>query len=298
MQDKTILIVDDTITNLDILVELLDMYNIMDVTNGMDALDILNKEKIDLILLDIVMPEMDGFEVCRRIKSNPLTKDIPIIFITSKTDESSIEEAYDIGGIDYVTKPFKPKELLARVKTQLKMQELQEELRILASTDHMTKLYNRRYFTKISEHTLDLAARDNNDVSVIILDIDNFKKINDTYGHQIGDKVIIELANKLIKFQRRSDIICRYGGEEFVILLPNTSIDGAFTVAKKIRKDVELLQIKIDNNKDLKFTISLGVSQVSCDDEINIEASLKRADTALYKAKDSGRNMVCIERLI
>ncbi|MEA3383556.1 MAG: diguanylate cyclase [Campylobacterota bacterium] len=298
MENKTILIVDDTITNLDILVELLDVYNTMDVTNGDDALDILEEEKIDLILLDIMMPDMDGFEVCRRVKSNPLTKDIPIIFSTSKTDETSIEKAYDLGGIDYVTKPFKPKELLARVKTQLKMQELQDELRVLASTDHMTKLYNRRYFTKISEHTLDLAKRDKNYVSVIILDIDKFKNINDTYGHQIGDEVIIELANKLREFQRKSDIVCRYGGEEFVILLPNTSIDGAFKVAQKIRKDIELLSIKVDNNKDLNFTISLGVSQVSFDDEINIEASLKRADTALYKAKDSGRNMVCIERLI
>ncbi|MEA3314375.1 MAG: diguanylate cyclase, partial [Campylobacterota bacterium] len=273
-------------------------YNIMDVTNGMDALDILNKEKIDLILLDIVMPEMDGFEVCRRIKSNPLTKDIPIIFSTSKTDETSIEKAYDLGGIDYVTKPFKPKELLARVKTQLKMQELQEELRVLASTDHMTKLYNRRYFTKISEHTLDLAKRDKNDISIIILDIDKFKNINDTYGHQIGDEVIIELANRLTQLQRKSDIICRYGGEEFVILLPNTSIEAAFEVAQKIRKDIELLSIKVDNNKELKVTISLGVSQVSFDDEINIEPSLKRADNALYNAKDNGRNMVCIERLI
>ncbi len=146
MKNKTILAVDDTVANLDILIELLNSYDIVDATSGEDALEIVEEENIDLILLDIMMPEMDGFEVCAKLKENPATKDIPIIFITAKTDEDSIEKAYELGGSDYVSKPFKPKELLARVKIQFELQNLQNELKLLASTDSMTKLYNRRLF--------------------------------------------------------------------------------------------------------------------------------------------------------
>jgi len=198
MKNKTILIVDDTVENLDILAELLVQYQVVDAISGEDALNILLNEQVDLILLDIIMPDMDGYEVCRRLKSNPDTKDIPIIFITAKTDEESIERAYEVGGADYVTKPSLPKELKARVKKELQIQDMMNELRILASTDSMTKLYNRRYFSKISNHILDLARRERSDLSIIMLDIDKFKNINDTYGHKVGDEVIIALANKLI----------------------------------------------------------------------------------------------------
>ncbi len=292
MGNKTILIIDDTVENLDILGELLIQYDIVDAISAEDALDIIKHEEIDLILLDIMMPNMDGFEMCTILKNNSETKDIPVIFITAKTDEDSIEKAYDVGGIDYVTKPFKPKELLARVKRELQLQELQIELKLLASTDPMTKLYNRRYFTKMSEHTLDLSKREKQDLAIIMLDIDKFKNVNDTYGHGIGDDVIIELANTLLEHQRKSDVVCRYGGEEFVILLPNTSKDGAYNVAVKIRESVEKLCINIPNNDILKFTVSIGVSEVNIEDEINIEEALKRADDALYRAKENGRNRI------
>ena len=294
MKNKTILIVDDTVENLDILAELLEQYDVIDAISGEDALMILEDTKVDLILLDIMMPKMDGFEVCNKLKSNKTTKDIPVIFITAKTDEKSIEKAYEVGGTDYVTKPFKPRELLSRVKKELEYKAMVEELKLLASTDPMTKLYNRRYFTKISEHTLDLSKREKQNLSVIMLDIDKFKNINDTYGHGVGDEVIINLANKLIDHQRKSDVVCRYGGEEFVILLPNTSLDGAKIVAEKIRQDIESLTMKFPLNGDLKFTVSLGISQVNIESENNIELALKRADDALYTAKESGRNSVCI----
>ncbi len=293
MENKTILIVDDTTSNLDILGDLLEHYDVIDAISGEDALDILVDEKVDLILLDIMMPNMDGYEVCRRIKSNSDTKDIPIIFITAKTDEDSIEKAYDIGGTDYVTKPFRPKELLSRVKKELQIQEMMNELKLLASTDSMTKLYNRRYFTSMSEHTLDLSRRENQNISTIMLDIDKFKNVNDTYGHKVGDDVIITLANVLLTHQRKSDIVCRYGGEEFVILLPNTSLEGAEVLAEKIRKEIEDLCIELDSNEKLKFTVSLGVSQINIETETTIESALKRADDALYDAKTSGRNKVC-----
>ncbi len=294
MINKTILVVDDTATNLDILSDLLEQYDVINAISGKDALKIINEEKIDLILLDIMMPDMNGYEVCQKLKAKEETKDIPIIFITAKSDEDSIEKAYDLGGTDYVTKPFRPKELLSRVKKELKYNEMMEELRILASTDPMTKLYNRRYFTKISDHIFDLTKREKQNLSIVMLDIDKFKNVNDTYGHKVGDEVIISLANKLIEHQRKSDIVCRYGGEEFVILLPNTSIEGANILAQKIRKDIELFTTKLSSSESLKFTISLGVSQVDLENSKNIELALKRADDALYEAKETGRNRVCI----
>jgi len=247
-----------------------------------------------------MMPEMDGYDVCQRLKSDKKTKDIPIIFITAKTDETSIEKAYDIGGIDYVTKPFRPKELLARVQRELAMQKLidelkksQEELKLLAITDPMTKLYNRRYFSEISMELLELAKRDGQALSLIMLDIDNFKTINDTYGHKVGDEAIIALGNLLRKIKRKSDVACRLGGEEFVLLLPNTAYEGAKKLAEKIRKRVEKSAIPYDKGKELKFTVSLGVAQVDLAHEDHIEPALKRADDALYQAKKSGRNRVC-----
>jgi diguanylate cyclase (GGDEF)-like protein len=291
MKNNTLLIVDDTVVNLDILIDLLEGYDVIDTTNGKDALKIVQDENIDLILLDIMMPSMDGYKVCQKLKENPKTKGIPVIFITAKTDEKSIEKAFDIGGADYITKPFKPKELLARVKRELHIQDLQNELKLLAATDPLTKLYNRRYFTQTAKHIFDLARREKKDLSLIMLDIDKFKNVNDTYGHDVGDMVIVALANQLIEYHRQSDIACRFGGEEFVILLPNTSLDNAVSLAQDIRLDVENLNIQT-NNSQLKFTISLGVSKVNFNDEINIEKALKRADDALYDAKRSGRNMV------
>ena len=216
-----ILVVDDTETNVDILVELLnDLYEVIVAIDGESALEIAHEEDVDLILLDIMMPGMDGYEVCRRLKENERMRDIPVIFITANTSEESIEKAYDLGGNDYVTKPFKPKELLARVNRELEMQKLirdlkasKEELKILAATDPLTKLYNRRYFSKISEDIFNIAKRKKSHLSLIMIDIDKFKKINDTYGHQTGDEVIMALAKIMIEQIRDSDIVCRFGGE-------------------------------------------------------------------------------------
>jgi diguanylate cyclase (GGDEF)-like protein len=291
-KNKTILVVDDTVSNLDILLDLLAPYDAIEVTNGKEALEVVHKEPIDLILLDIMMPHMDGYEVCKRLKENPQTQNIPIIFITAKTDEDSIEKAYDVGGSDYITKPFRPKELLARVKRELKLQELQQKLELLASTDPLTNLYNRRYFQETATNLFALAKRETKEISFIMVDIDKFKNINDTYGHDVGDTVLQTLAKKLLLHHRKSDIVCRYGGEEFFIMLPNTSLKSAVTLAQIMRKDVADLKFNIADTT-LRFTISLGVSQTDIAQEIDIEKALKRADEALYDAKESGRNRVC-----
>ena len=170
----------------------------------------------------------------------------------------------------------------------------QAELILLAATDPMTKLYNRRYFDEISQNVIALSERKKENISIVILDIDLFKDVNDTYGHQFGDEVIVTLSKLLLESQRKSDIVCRYGGEEFVILLPNTPLQNATNIAQKIRKLVESLSITLPSGADFKFTISLGVAQIDVENEENIESALKRADEALYKAKNNGRNKVCV----
>ncbi len=292
MEEKTILIVDDTVENLDILAELLEDYDVIDAISGQDALDIIQEEAVDLILLDIMMPTMDGYEVCQHLKANPETQDIPIIFLTAKSDEASIEKAYDVGGADYVTKPFRPKELLSRVRKELKIQDMMKELKLMASTDPMTKLYNRRYFTQAAQNLYNLAKREHTPLSLVMLDIDKFKSINDTYGHDIGDHAIIHLATTIQNHQRKSDLSARFGGEEFVILLPNTDLDGAQIFAEKLRQDIESSSLPLGEDQQLNFTISLGAAQINPEAGQDIETGLKNADLALYQAKENGRNQV------
>jgi diguanylate cyclase (GGDEF)-like protein len=174
------------------------------------------------------------------------------------------------------------------------LQRTQEELKKLAITDPMTKLYNRRYYTNVSLELLALAKRDGQGIGVIMIDIDKFKNINDTYGHSVGDEVIIALAEVLLENARDGDIAFRFGGEEFVMLLPNTDIEGTKTLAEKIRKILEKLNIASGDDKVLNFTVSMGVSSVAVSSERNTEKAIKRADKALYEAKQNGRNKVCL----
>lgn len=172
------------------------------------------------------------------------------------------------------------------------LKKANKKLEHLASTDSMTKLYNRRYFSETTEHILALARRDSTKMSVLLLDIDKFKDVNDTYGHKVGDDVIIALSKLLKKMTRESDIVCRYGGEEFAVSLPKTNVDDAYMIAKKIRKKAEVLHIDLGNSKTLNFTVSIGVSEVDILKEKSIEMAMNRADKALYEAKEMGRNRV------
>jgi len=166
-----------------------------------------------------------------------------------------------------------------------------EELKLLASTDSMTKLLNRRFFTEMADTIMELARREELDVSLLMLDIDKFKNVNDTYGHQVGDEVIVILAQTLKNMTRMSDLLCRWGGEEFIVLLPKTSREGALIIAQKIRQAVESLCIPVDAEL-LKFTVSIGVSQINFLNHESLESTIQRADKALYRAKESGRNRV------
>ncbi len=291
MKDKkpTILVVDDTETNIDILLELLsDDYDVTVALNGESALEIANEEILDLILLDIMMPDMDGYKVCEILKESEKTKDIPIIFITAKTDEDSIERAYEVGGIDYVTKPFKPRELSARVKTQLNLKFLIEHLEIIASYDQMTGIYNRRKFFELSEKRFE-QSREN--LYAVMIDIDKFKAINDTYGHPTGDEVIKQVTKTISKALSAESIFGRLGGEEFAIvcyLEPNMSISEHL---ESIRKSVDNLRIGVGRETLIQCTISIGIAKAKAETK-NLDALLKKADIALYDAKGGGRNRV------
>ena len=198
-----------------------------------------------------------------------------------------------VNSLYYVGMMFVVILLLFRVKTLIKrLSASRNELEQQALTDPMTKLYNRRYLAEVTAHLLGLMRRNRSQITVVMLDIDKFKNINDTYGHQVGDDVIIKLAQTLKKFTRVSDVTCRLGGEEFLILLPETELEGGCSMAETLRREVEKLSITLDDGTELRFTISLGVAEVNRDDR-NFDAAMTRADTALYEAKESGRNRVC-----
>ena len=284
---STILIVDDTETNIDTLTHLLYQFDVIVAMDGKSALEIIETEEIDLILLDIMMPEMTGYEVCESLKSKVKTKDIPIIFITAKDDEDSIEKAYSIGGAEYVTKPFKPRELIVRVKTQLKIRSLIKHLKMIASYDEMTGIYNRRKFFELGE---DMFMHNKENMYAVMIDIDKFKLINDTYGHPTGDQVIRLVAQTIDKAIDTRSIFGRLGGEEFAILCTNKTLETVIANTEKLRKIIENLEVISDDGDIIKFTISIGA--IGIKEEIkNLDNLLKEADIALYQAKNKGRNL-------
>ncbi len=284
---KTILIVDDTETNIDILLELLGSeYDILVALDGKSAFAILEEEVVDLVLLDIMMPEVNGFEVCTRMKLQSSTRDIPVIFVTAKTDEDSIEKAYDVGGIDYVTKPFKPRELQARIKTQIKLKALVDHLEYISSYDQMTGVFNRRKFFILATEALDVIQIN---LYAIMIDIDHFKSFNDTYGHAFGDEVIKGVTRAISDTMLEGSIFGRVGGEEFALLTHAISEDIAIQNIESMRKAVEALEFTTQDKSIAKCTISLGMAK--SDKTLNsLDALLKKADNALYKAKGEGRN--------
>lgn len=289
---STLLVVDDTATNIDILVELLGKkYDLVVAINGSGALEAVEENKIDLILLDIMMPVMDGYEVCERLKQQDSTKNIPIIFITAKDDEDSISKAYEQGCIDYITKPFKPLELLARIESQLKIQELIEHLNYISSYDQMSGIYNRRKFFELSQK---IFLQSDPTLYAVMIDIDNFKMINDTFGHYEGDRVIQLSAESISKDLQQDAIFGRVGGEEFAILCFFESEKESIDAMNKIRKNIENLNTISANGDIIKFTISIGVSNI--DQNPNLDGLIKKADKALYEAKRAGRNRVIFNR--
>lgn len=285
-QQKTILLVDDNKENIHILLNLLNEYDLLVALEGNQAIEIAQNEKIDLILLDIVMPEIDGYQVCSALKQNEATKHIPIIFSTAKTDEDSIEKAYDTGGVDYITKPYKPKEILARVKTHLQIQDLIGHLDHLSSHDAMTGIYNRRMFFKEASRQIKKKALS---LYAMVIDVDKFKNINDTYGHPTGDKVIIQVAEEMKLHCSGDSVFGRIGGEEFAAVIHASSEENALSRVEGLRKRIEKLEFISEDGLTFNTSISIGMVKKN-DSHSDINRLIKEADDALYLSKTSGRN--------
>lgn len=299
-KDYTILAVDDSPENLDLIKNILEPYYIIKVApSGELALQIARQQKPDLILLDIMLDGINGYEICRLLKSDEVTHNIPVIFLTAKRSEADEVQGFKIGGSDYITKPFSPAIVLARVKTQIFLKAKTDLLEKLASLDGLTEIPNRRAFDVAMDRQFSQAKRTGTPLSLLIIDIDNFKQFNDHYGHPIGDDCLRRVAKSLVNQTHRcEDLVARMGGEEFVILLPNTDSMGATMRAEQYRSVVEQLKIHHADASPLPYvTVSVGVATVVANTDDCFSDLIKAADNALYRAKHQGRNRVCCENL-
>ena len=294
----TILIVDDASANIEILSDLLkDDYDIKVAKNGKKALEIVKKDKkIDLILLDVVMPDVNGYEVCKALKNNPSTQDIPIIFVTGNDSPVDEELGLNLGAVDYIKKPFHPKIAKIRVRNHIKLKLKSDMLEELSMCDSLTHVPNRRNFDRSFEIKYKESLRDKVSIAVMMVDIDYFKNYNDNYGHGMGDDALIKVALALKSILKRpSDMIARYGGEEFVIILKDIDKNGVNKVASSLIKAVENLKIPHEYSKIQKhITVSIGASLKDAQEDTSKEDMLKNADNALYRAKNEGRNRFVI----
>ena len=293
-KEFTILITDDEKFNLDILGSILSpLYNIMIAKSGERALEIAKQNAPDLILLDVVMPEMSGFEVITKLKESNDTVNIPVIFITGLTDPADEEKGFFLGAVDYITKPFNRSIVKARVNTHIKIIDQMRTIERIGLIDPLTKIANRRGFENRFVADWGGAIRDQTPISFFIMDIDYFKRYNDTYGHHQGDIALRTFAETAAQSINRSkDFVARWGGEEFVGLLPNTDIKGAAEVAESIRKNAEKLQILTEDGEMTGITVSIGVNSIIPTKDTSSDDFMSKADQALYKAKETGRNRV------
>jgi diguanylate cyclase (GGDEF)-like protein len=273
-------------------------HEIIVAQDGKAGLEAAKSEKPDIILLDVIMPIMDGYEVCEHLKEDDSTKEIPIIMVTSKAEAADKVKGLEMGALDYVTKPFDEGELIARVNIHLRLRELYEavqeqnrQLQEMANRDGLTGLYNHRYFHEQLSQDFLRAKRYHENLSCVLFDIDFFKKFNDTYGHQTGDIVLKALASVVQHATRESDLAARYGGEEFALILYHTDGPAAYEAAERLRTMVESHEVQ-DNGNVLRVTISIGVATFPHERVQNSKELVDYADQALYKAKDNGRNRV------
>lgn len=294
-QRQSILIVDDEMANIEILSSVLENdYDIYFAMSGRDALETARAVLPDLILLDVVMPGMDGYDVCKEIKADPLIADLPIIFTTALGDQDAEVKGLELGAIDYITKPISPVVVLARVRNHLDNKRLRDELAKLTVTDALTGLGNRRRLEQALKEETHRLSVTRQELSVIILDIDFFKRFNDSFGHSAGDRCLIMVAAALNRaIHNTADLAVRYGGEEFACVLPGASFDNAMDTAQAIRERVHALGIHHPASDVAPYvTVSVGVATAVCVPGADSRFWIEAADKQLYFAKNSGRDGV------
>lgn len=306
-----ILVVDDNPQNLQLIAGMLtDRFDLCFASSGFEALEVVQTLVPDLILLDINMPEMDGFQVCRRLRSSEKTMQVPVVFLTAQEETDYIVEGFRCGGSDYVVKPFQPEVLRARVRVQLalywarlemkkmneKLRRVNAELRLLSSMDGLLLIANRREFDATLEKEWQRAIREGHPISLLIVDVDLFKNYNDYYGHAQGDECLKTIARVLASCVKRpADLLARYGGEELAIILPQTEVTGAMVVAQAIHQSLYQTAIEHEaSSVSSQVTVSIGLGCMVPHVGMQSDTLVQAADLALYTAKDKGRNCTSV----
>ena len=297
-----ILVVDDSALFRAILKETLERwgYDVICAKDGNEAWEILKNGEARIVLTDWIMPGMSGIELCRMVRQSDMPRYIYIIILTVKNSKKEIIDGLSAGADDYLIKPIDYDELRVRLSIGMRILNLEERLleankkiEELASLDALTGLLNRRYLMQRIESEIQRATREKVPLSLIISDIDKFKSVNDIYGHQVGDRILKEFAKCLISSVRVYDVIGRYGGEEFIIVLPGVDVQNSIVIAERLRENVEALEIDINAVSKLRITASFGISTMISEGKEDIDSLIKKADEALYFAKQHGRNKVC-----
>ncbi|MEI6065749.1 MAG: diguanylate cyclase [Methylococcaceae bacterium] len=289
---SSLLLVDDSPYDLATLATFLTEYHLFTATNGLQALSIANQEQPDLILLDIGLPDMTGYEICQQLKQQPNTKNIPVIFVSGLTEEGDEAQGFEAGAVDYITKPIRPSIVRARVAIQLMIKKQHEQLLLTANTDMLTGIANRRHFETVVQNEWNRALRYQKPLCLIMIDVDYFGHYNDLYGHAAGDDCLKAIANSLdMTLRRGGDMVARWGGEEFVCLLPEMPLEQAIKLAEKILHRIHGLRITHAGSTVNDYvTASLGLAALDISHHTAWQTLLKQADQALYRAKNQGRN--------
>ncbi|MEM6185334.1 diguanylate cyclase [Shewanella vaxholmensis] len=289
-----ILIVDDQPLNIKILHQLFnEEYELFMATNGEQAIAICQKVQPDLVLLDIEMPGMSGFDVCQHLKADPETASIGVIFVTAHFDEVQEVKGFQLGAVDFIHKPINPIITTARVKNQFTLKRQSDLLHSIALLDSLTGVANRRQFEQRLPELWKHCCRNQLALSVVMLDVDFFKRFNDRYGHQEGDQCLRQVAKAISDSLRRGiDFVARYGGEEFICILPETPLSGAMNMAKNIVNAVQALHLEHVDSSFKEVTISAGVSSVIPRQDLTWQSLIETADQQLYLAKERGRNQI------
>ena len=271
-------------------------HAVVEAAGGAAALTVCREQQPDVVLLDVEMPEMSGWDVLAAMKADPDLRDVPVVFLTGRSDTTDMVDGLRLGAHDYLRKPCEPTELLARVQAAARVKRLQDELRQrnedldrISRTDALTGLRNRRHVEEYLAKLTSLARRNVEPMAVLVIDIDHFKSVNDTYGHEAGDAVLREVAGRMLDSIRLEDMVGRWGGEEFLVVLPNTTDQGAAELAERLRQVVADMPCRLADGDAVQVTISVGCAASLIDDAGRL---VRSADAAMYEAKQTGRNRV------